>query len=256
MQTRKKIIAGNWKMNLDYVDSKTLIQEIAQSKDNYNEQAEMVVIPTMPYLSVFHELLKDNNWIKLGAQNCYHENSGAYTGECSPTQLKSLGVDYCLVGHSERRDYFSEDYSFLAKKVKALLEVGITPIFCCGEQLQVRESNVYKEFIMRQIEDSLFSLSAQDLAKVVIAYEPVWAIGTGKTAAAEQAQEVHNLIRSRVAKEFGEKTANSISILYGGSMKPENARELLNQGDIDGGLIGGASLDADLFAEISMSYSE
>jgi triosephosphate isomerase len=256
MQTRKKIIAGNWKMNLDYNESKTLIQEIAQAKENFNEHAEIVVIPSVPFLSVFHELLKDNDWIKMGAQNCYSKNSGAFTGESSPTQLKSLGVEYCLVGHSERRDYFSEDYAFLSKKVKALLEVDITPIFCCGEMLQVRESNVYEEFIMRQIEDSLFSLSAQDLAKVVIAYEPVWAIGTGKTATAEQAQEVHHLIRSRVAKEFGEKTANSMSIIYGGSMKPENARELLNQGDIDGGLIGGASLDADLFVEISMSYSE
>lgn len=256
MQTKKKIIAGNWKMNLDYDEAKGLIQEIAQSKDNYHAEAEMVVIPSMPYLSVFHELLKDNDWIKLGAQNCYIQNSGAFTGETSPTQLKSLGVDYCLVGHSERRDYFTEDYSLLAKKVKALLEVNITPVFCCGEQLQVRESNVYKEFIMRQIEDSLFSLSAQELAKVVIAYEPVWAIGTGKTASASQAQEIHGLIRARIAKDFGEKIAGEISIIYGGSMKPDNARELLAQTDIDGGLIGGASLDAEQFAQISTSYSE
>ena len=256
MQTRKKIIAGNWKMNLDYDEAKSLIQEIAKSKEDYNSEAEMVVIPSMPYLSVFHELLKDNDWIKLGAQNCYIQNSGAYTGESSPTQLKSLGIDYCLVGHSERRDYFAEDYSLLAKKVKALLEVNITPIFCCGEQLQVRESNVYKEFVMRQIEDSLFSLSAQDLAKLVIAYEPVWAIGTGKTATTEQAQEIHGLIRTRISKEFGEKTANSMSIIYGGSMKSDNARELLVQADIDGGLIGGASLDSEQFSLISTSYSE
>jgi triosephosphate isomerase len=251
----KKIIAGNWKMNLDYNESKALIHNIASANNDFNADAEIVVFPSMPFISVFYELLKDNN-IRLGAQNCYIKNSGAFTGETSPTQLKSLGVTYCLVGHSERRDFFTEDYVLLGKKVKALLEVNITPVFCCGEKLQVREANVYKEFVMRQIEESLFSLSPQDLAKVVIAYEPVWAIGTGKTATAEQAQEIHNLIRNRIAKDFGEKTANSMSILYGGSMNPDNARELLAQKDIDGGLIGGASLDADMFAQISTSYSE
>jgi triosephosphate isomerase len=251
---RKNIIAGNWKMNLDYNESKKLIQEIATSTDAFNSEVELVVIPSTPYLSVFHELLKDNDKIHLGGQNCYTKNSGAYTGETSPLQLKSLNVKYCLVGHSERRDIFGEDNKFLADKVKALLEVGVTPIFCCGEQLQVRESNVFKEFIMKQVEDSLFSLSAQDLAKVVIAYEPIWAIGTGKTASAKEAQEIHNLIRTRISKDFGEKTSNSISIIYGGSMKPENAKELLAQPDIDGGLIGGASLDAEMFAQISTSY--
>ncbi len=253
---RKKIIAGNWKMNLDYAESRLLIQNIAKQNDDFNKQAEIVVFPSMPFLSVFYELTKDINWLHIGSQNCYYEKAGAYTGETSAVQLKSLGVKYCLVGHSERRDYFSEDNAMLAKKVKALLDEGITPIFCCGEQLQVREANVYKEFVMKQIEESLFELPAQDLAKVVIAYEPVWAIGTGKTATAQQAQEIHHLIRNRIAKDFGDKTANEISILYGGSMKPQNARELLAQKDIDGGLIGGASLNADTFAQISMSYSE
>ncbi len=253
---RKKIIAGNWKMNLDYAESRLLIQNIAKQDEDFNKQAEIVVLPSMPFLSVFHELTKDIEWLKLGSQNCYSEKSGAYTGETSAVQLKSIGVDYCLVGHSERRDYFCEDNALLSKKIKTLLEEGITPIFCCGEQLQVREANVYKEFIMKQIEESLFDLPAQDLAKVVIAYEPVWAIGTGKTATAQQAQEIHQLIRNRIAKDFGDKTANAIPILYGGSMKPENARELLAQKDIDGGLIGGASLNADMFAQISMSYSE
>lgn len=253
---RKKIIAGNWKMNLDYAESRLLIQNIAKQDEDFNKQAEIVVFPSMPYLSVFYELIKDIDWLHLGSQNCYYEKSGAYTGETSAVQLKSLGVKYCLVGHSERRDYFSEDNALLAKKIKALLEEGVTPIFCCGEQLQVREANVYKEFVMKQVEESLFDLPAQDLAKVVIAYEPVWAIGTGKTATAQQAQEIHQLIRNRIAKDFGDKTANEMSILYGGSMKPENARELLAQKDIDGGLIGGASLNADTFAQISMSYSE
>ncbi len=253
---RKKIIAGNWKMNLDYEGSKNLIHSIAKLDSEFNNDAEIVVFPSMPYLSVFHELTKDINWLKLGSQNCYFEKSGAFTGESSPVQLKSLQVDYCLVGHSERRDYFLEDNVILNKKIKALIEEGITPIFCCGEQLQVREANVYKEFIMKQVEESLFDLPAQDLAKVVIAYEPIWAIGTGKTATAQQAQEIHHLIRSRISKDFGEKIANEMSILYGGSMKPENARELLAQKDIDGGLIGGASLNADAFAQISTSYSE
>ncbi len=253
---RKRIIAGNWKMNLDYAESRLLIQNIAKQEDDYNKEAEIIVFPSMPYLSVFHELTKDIDWLHLGSQNCYFEKSGAFTGETSPVQLKSLGVEYCLVGHSERRDIFGEDNALLAKKVKALLEEGVTPIFCCGEQLQVREANVFKEFVMKQVEESLFDLSPQDLAKVVIAYEPVWAIGTGKTATAQEAQEIHHLIRSRIAKDFGEKTANDVSILYGGSMKPENARELLAQKDIDGGLIGGASLNADTFAQISMSYSE
>ena len=252
---RKKIIAGNWKMNLDYEDSKSLIQSIAKS-DDFNKEVEIIVMPSMPFLSVFHELLKNIDWIQLGGQNCYSEKYGAFTGETSPEQLKSLNVEYCIVGHSERREYFFEDNALLNKKVKALLEVGITPILCCGEQLQVREANVYKEFIMKQVEESLFDLPAQELEKVVIAYEPIWAIGTGKTATAQQAQEVHHLIRSRVAKDFGEKTANSLSIIYGGSMKPENARELLAQKDIDGGLIGGASLNAESFAEISNAYSE
>ncbi|HIP36161.1 MAG TPA: triose-phosphate isomerase [Crocinitomix sp.] len=253
---RKKIIAGNWKMNLDYSESKSLIQNIAKIESDFNANAEIVIFPSMPYLSVFHELTKDIDWINIGSQNCYFEKSGAFTGETSPVQLKSLGIKYCLVGHSERRDYFSEDNVVLAKKIKALLEEGITPIFCCGEQLQVREANVYKEFIMKQVEESLFDLSVQDIARVVIAYEPVWAIGTGKTATAQQAQEIHQLIRNRIAKDFGDKTANEMSILYGGSMKAENARELLAQKDIDGGLIGGASLNADTFAQISISYSE
>ncbi len=250
----KKLIVGNWKMNLDYSEAKALIQEIAQQKDNFNNEAEIVVCPPMPYLSVFHELLKDNDWIKLGAQNGYAYNSGAYTGETSPSQLKSIGVDYVIVGHSERRDIFGENNKILLQKVRALLKVGITPIFCCGEQLQVRKSNVYKEFIMKQIEDVVFTLSADDIRKIVIAYEPIWAIGTGKTATAGEAQEIHKLIRLRLEKNYGEKVAREIPLLYGGSMKPENANDLLGQGDIDGGLIGGASLNAESFAKISTSY--
>lgn len=238
-------------MNLDYAEAKLLIQDIAKEKDNFNLDAEIVVCPPTPYLSVFHELLKDNEWIKLGAQNMYHENSGAFTGETSPTQLKSIGVGYVLVGHSERRQLFGEDNKMLGMKIKKALETGLTPVFCCGENLQVRKSNVFKEFIMKQIEDVLFVMSAQELEKVIIAYEPIWAIGTGQTASALQAQEIHELIRLRIGKQFGEKTAASIPILYGGSVKPENSAELFSQKDINGALIGGASLKADSFSQIS-----
>jgi len=250
----KKLIIGNWKMNLDYAEAKSLLQEIAKLKDDFNSDAEIVVCPPMPYLSVFHELLKSNDWIKLGAQNTFSQNAGAYTGETSPTQLKSLGVEYVIVGHSERRDYFEEDNKFLLQKVKALLKEGLTPIFCCGEQLQVRKSNVFKEFVMKQIEDVVFTLSAEEVSKIIIAYEPIWAIGTGKTATAAEAQEIHKLIRLRLEKNYGEKVSKAIPLLYGGSMKPDNANELLAQTDIDGGLIGGASLEAEAFAKISMLY--
>jgi triosephosphate isomerase len=252
---RKKIVAGNWKMNLDYGEAKSLLQQLIKSKDDFNPDAEVVICPSAPYLAVFAELTKDHEWLKLGAQNCYFVDSGAFTGEISPTQLKSLEINYCLVGHSERRDNFNEDYDLLSKKVKALINHEITPVFCCGEQLQVRDSNVYREFVMKQIEDSLFSLSAAQIAQCVIAYEPIWAIGTGKTASAEEAQEIHGLIRARIASTFGEKSANQVSILYGGSVNGDNATDLFAQKDIDGGLIGGASLDAEEFCKISNSFS-
>ncbi len=251
---RKKIVAGNWKMNLDYGQAKSLLQTLIQQKDDYEKDVELIICPTPIYASVFAELLNDHKWLHLGSQNCYHTNEGAFTGEISPSQLKSLEVGYCLVGHSERRDSFNESYEFLTKKVDALLKTGITPIFCCGEQIQVRESNVYKEFVMKQIEDSLFHLKPEEFEKVIIAYEPIWAIGTGKTATSEEAQEIHALIRARIAKHYGDKVAGNTSIIYGGSCKPENAKELFSQKDIDGGLIGGASLDAASFMEISKSF--
>lgn len=251
---RKKIVAGNWKMNLDYGQAKSLLQDLIQNKDKFNADTEIIICPSAPYLGVFAELTADHDWLKLGAQNSYFVDSGAFTGEISPTQLKSLHINYCLVGHSERRDVFDENYDLLSKKVKALINHDITPIFCCGEQLQVRSSNVYREFVMKQIEDSLFSLSATEIEKVVIAYEPIWAIGTGKTASAEEAQEVHGIIRARLIANFGEKTGNAVSILYGGSCKPDNAKELFAQADIDGGLIGGASLNAEDFCAISNSF--
>jgi triosephosphate isomerase (TIM) len=251
---RKKIIAGNWKMNLNYSEAKQLLQKLIQQKDQFNPNAEIVICPPQLYLSVFAELLNDHQTIKLGAQNCYFHDAGAYTGEISPSQLKSLNIQHCIIGHSERRDNFNEDYDLLAKKAKALLRHHIRPIFCCGEQHEVRSNNVYKEFIMKQIEDSLFSLKPEEIVNVIIAYEPIWAIGTGKTATAAQAQEVQGLIRARVAKTFGDKVAAEILLIYGGSCKEDNAKELFAQPDIDGGLLGGASLNADEFIKISNSF--
>ncbi|MFK8046740.1 MAG: triose-phosphate isomerase [Crocinitomicaceae bacterium] len=247
----KKYIIGNWKMNLDYVEAKTLIQNIAKEKENFDTECEIVVCPSSPYLSVFHELLKDNSWIRLGAQNVFYENSGPYTGECSPIQLTSIGVQYVLVGHSERRQYFGENNKSLFLKIKAAIASGLTPVYCCGEGNQVRESNVHKEFVIRQIEEVLFQLSAEEASKIIVAYEPIWAIGTGQTASAEQAQEIHALIRLKLNQQFGEKTANSIPLLYGGSVKPENCAELFEQKDINGALVGGASLEASNFSKIS-----
>lgn len=241
-------------MNLDLTQALSLLDELIALKDKFNNETEVVICPSAPYLGMFSEKQKGTDWIKLGSQNSYFKDEGAHTGEVSPAQLKSLNVSYGIVGHSERRGEFNEDYDILSKKVKCLIANGIRPIFCCGEQLQVRDSNVYKEFIMKQIEDSLFKLSAEEMAQTIIAYEPIWAIGTGKTATAEQAQEIHSLVRARVAGQFGDKVANEMSIIYGGSCKPENAQELFSQKDIDGGLIGGASLDAKGFCAISNSF--
>jgi len=251
---KRKIVAGNWKMNLDYEEAKTFLKELINNKERFNAEVQLIICPPTPYLSAFSEVLKGHTWVHLGSQNNFYLDKGAFTGEVSPSQLKSLGVAFGIVGHSERRDNFNEDYSVIAKKVKALLDQGIRPIFCCGEQLQVRESNVYKEFIMKQITDSLFKLKTEEISKIVIAYEPIWAIGTGKTATAEQAQEIHALIRSRIASQYDEKTANAVAIIYGGSCNGENATELFAQGDIDGGLIGGASLELDSFLTIANSF--
>jgi len=250
----RRIVAGNWKMNLDYNEAKTLLKSLMGQNDKFPEDVTIIICPSTPYLSAFSEVLKDQEWVQLGAQNNYFEDSGAHTGEVSPTQLKSLGVSFCIVGHSERRNDFNEDYGILSKKVKALLKHGIRPVFCCGEQLQVRDSNVYKEFVIKQIEDSLFKFSAEEIQKIVIAYEPIWAIGTGKTASAEEAQEIHQLIRNRIASQYDEITANQVSILYGGSCNSDNAGELFSQKDIDGGLIGGASLEAESFVAIANAY--
>ncbi|TAE76015.1 MAG: triose-phosphate isomerase [Bacteroidetes bacterium] len=252
---RKKIVAGNWKLNKNLEEGLSLASEIINiAKDELHNQAILVINPPFIHLSSLQKLIPQNTNIRLGSQNCYHQKSGAFTGEISAEMLKSVGVQYTIVGHSERREYFNETAEQLAQKVKLLLEVGITPIFCCGESLSIRESGSHLAFVAQQITDSLFDLSVEDIQKIVIAYEPIWAIGTGKTASSAQAQEMHAYLRNHLAQKYSQEIAQNISILYGGSCNPQNAKELFACADIDGGLIGGASLKSRDFITIAQSF--
>lgn len=250
---RKKIVAGNWKMNKTLDEGLKLASEIVNMvKDEVISDVQVVICPPFISLSPIGKLLDSK--IALGAQNCYSKESGAYTGEISVSMLQSVGAKYVIIGHSERREYFNETNEQLAEKVNLILKAGLTPIFCCGETLKQREQGIHIDFVNSQLTESLFHLSAEDFSKVVIAYEPIWAIGTGVTATTEQAQEMHAKIRAHIAGKYGEKVAESISILYGGSCKPDNARELFACKDVDGGLIGGASLKSRDFVDIIKSF--
>jgi len=250
---RKRIVAGNWKMNKVFSEAETLITEIADALDNVEiENAEVILCPPALYLEMAMDVAFESNFT-VGAQNVYPEDSGAYTGEISPLMLKELNVDYCIVGHSERRKYFGESHEFLLRKVDALLKHDISPIFCCGELLPEREAGEHFSVVKRQLEESLFHLAPDEFSKVVIAYEPVWAIGTGVNASNEQAREMHAHIRKLVKGKYGLETAENLSILYGGSCNAKNAAELFAQPDVDGGLIGGASLKAEEFIKIVLS---
>ena len=248
---RKTIIAGNWKMNKTHAEGMQLIDAVLkQLPDNDVE----VVFGVPAYLLKFATAHTDEyDRVSIAAQNCHFEDSGAYTGELSPMALSAMGVRYVILGHSERREYFGEDEALLAKKVDAALRNGLRPIFCIGEKLEVREADGHEELVKKQISEALFHLSAEQFGEIVLAYEPVWAIGTGKTASPEQAQEMHAFIRGLVADKYGKEVANDLTIQYGGSMKPANAASLLSQPDVDGGLIGGASLKADLFTQVIAS---
>ncbi|HZY79672.1 MAG TPA: triose-phosphate isomerase [Cyclobacteriaceae bacterium] len=247
---RKKIVAGNWKMNLKLADALALATGLETLvKSEVKNNAVVVVCPPFPYLSKIKEALNGSS-IGVGAQNCSEHESGAYTGETSVSMLQSMGIPYVIIGHSERRQYFGETGALLAKKVDRALAAGLTPIFCNGEPLEIREKGTHEALVKQQTEESLFHLSAADIQKVVIAYEPVWAIGTGKTATSQQAQDMHAVIRGHIASKYGKDVAESISILYGGSVKPDNAKELFACKDVDGGLVGGASLKARDFADI------
>ena len=247
---RKQIAAANWKMNCTLSQAEELLNQLAAAEISVTDNHISVFAVPAPYLILAMQKLSGKSNMFIAAQNCHTKKSGAFTGETSVEMLQSIGIPYVLVGHSERREYFNETNAMLADKVNIALTYNITPIFCCGEALPVREANNQNEFVGQQLQDSLFHLSAEQLQKIVIAYEPIWAIGTGKTATSEQAQEMHAHIRNVLATKYGNDVANNISILYGGSVKGSNAAEIFSQPDVDGGLVGGASLNAAEFVTI------
>lgn len=250
MIMRKQIAAANWKMNLTLQQGEKLINDILALPHELKENQQAVFAVPFPYLQMAQQKLGNKQQVFVAAQNVYNKKSGAFTGEVSVDMLQSLEIQMVVLGHSERREYFNETNQFLAEKVNICLDNNITPIFCCGEALNIREANTQNDFVGQQLAESLFHLSADQIKKVVIAYEPIWAIGTGKTATSEQAQEMHAFIRSVFATKYGNEVANAISILYGGSVKGNNAKELFAQPDVDGGLVGGASLNAQEFVAI------
>jgi triosephosphate isomerase len=247
---RKQIAAANWKMNLTFQQGEKLLDDILGAKIKLTENRQVMFAVPYPYLLMTRSAVQEEHHYEVASQNCYHKKSGAYTGEVSVEMLHSIGVNFCIIGHSERREYFSENNSMLAEKVNLCLDNFITPIFCCGEPLQIREGGGQNDFVETQLKESLFHLAAKEIKGIIIAYEPIWAIGTGKTATTEQAQEMHRFIRSVLATKYGEAVANEISILYGGSVKANNAKELFACADVDGGLVGGASLVSADFIEI------
>lgn len=246
---RKYVIAGNWKMNNDLKESEKLIVELKNLLQNEKPNCDVIVCPPFTSLSEAAKLLKGSQ-IKLGAQNMHFEDSGAFTGEVSASMLISVGCEYVILGHSERRNIFGENDEMINKKIKKALSVGLKPIFCVGELLEERENGSTNEVVKRQILRGLKGISDDEMKKIIIAYEPVWAIGTGKTASPAQAQAVHEFIRDLIEIEYSLETANDVTIQYGGSVKPENANELISQKDIDGALVGGACLKADSFLGI------
>lgn len=255
---RKKIVAGNWKMNKLYSEAVELVDEITimLKDDTKADEITKVIIPAFPYI---RKVVRHSHGIKnlfTGAQNCASEESGAYTGEVSAAMIKSLEATYVIIGHSERRSYYNETHEDLKKKVNIALSQALTPIFCVGESKEMRQSNRHFAVVEEQIKDSLFHLPANEFGKLVLAYEPVWAIGTGLTATSAQAQEMHHFIRSLIEKKYGKDTAHAISILYGGSCNAKNAAELFACPDVDGGLIGGASLIAKDFITIIHSFPQ
>ena len=247
---RNRIVAGNWKMNLDHAQAKTLTQKIAQVLGDLPQNQRVMVCPPSIHLNTVAAIASEADGLEVGAQNMHQSASGAYTGEISAGMLKSYDIHSVLLGHSERREYFHEDSALLHQKVDAALENSLEVIFCFGEQLAQRENDTHFEVVSAQLKDALFHLTADQWSKIVLAYEPVWAIGTGRTATPEQAQEMHAHIRSFVRDQYGDSCADQLSILYGGSVKPNNAAEIFGQPDVDGGLIGGASLKTEDFLAI------
>ncbi len=248
---RKKIVAGNWKMNKTMEEAIALTSELVNmAKDEVRNDAQVILCPPALYLTTIQQYIKELPNFALAAQNISDKLSGAFTGEISALMLQSIGIKYVLIGHSERRQYFNEDNALLAEKVNVSLAHHISPIFCCGESLGQRQNEDYVGFVKNQLTESLFHLTAEQMLSVVIAYEPIWAIGTGMTASSEQAQEMHAALRAHIASKYGQEVANEISILYGGSVSASSAPELFQESDIDGGLVGGACLKSRDFTEI------
>ena len=247
---RKQIAAANWKMNLTLQQGETLINTLLTLPHNLKENQQAVFGVPFPYLTTIKKLIEGQHNFFIAAQNSSDKKAGAYTGETSAEMLFSIGVDYVILGHSERREYFGESNALLGQKINLAFEYGLKPIFCCGEPLSIREAETQNSYVETQLKESLFHLTEEQLKGFVIAYEPIWAIGTGKTASSAQAQEMHAYIRKVLATEYGDEIANTISILYGGSVKASNAKEIFGQPDVDGGLVGGASLIAEEFAAI------
>jgi triosephosphate isomerase len=246
---RKKVIAGNWKMNNDLTESQNLITKLTGGLSNQELNCDVIICPPFTSLSEASTLIK-NTPVKLGAQNMFFEDNGAYTGEISAPMLKSVGCEYVIIGHSERRSIFKEADEMLNKKIKKALEHKLKVIFCVGETLEEREKNITMDVIKTQAESGLRDISEENMAEIIIAYEPVWAIGTGRNATPQQAQEVHKFIRDLIGDKFSSQTAEDLTIQYGGSVKPDNASDLLSQPDVDGALVGGACLKADSFIAI------
>ncbi len=251
---RKQIVAGNWKMNLDYSEGIALFSEIVNMVRDEKKGTQVAII-CAPYIHLNSLAKLGGDTVKIGAQNCHQNESGAYTGEISAKMIKSVGCEYVIIGHSERRQYFAESDALLLEKTNIALKNNLIPIFCIGETLDERNNGSYFDVIKNQLTQGLFALSAADFSQVVIAYEPVWAIGTGLTASSAQAQEVHAYIRQEIATQYGADIADNTSILYGGSCNPKNAAELFAQQDIDGGLIGGASLKSRDFTDIVKTFN-
>lgn len=250
---RQKIAAGNWKMHKNYFEAISLAESITEVQ--VSDNVKVILGVPFVYLKEIHELVHSTPSVEVSAQNCHSEDAGAFTGEISPSMLKSIGVRYVILGHSERRQYYGEQEAWILEKMNAAYRNGLHAIYCCGEPLDIRKAGNHKSFVKNQLEGSILKLSVKQLSSTVIAYEPVWAIGTGETASPAQAQEMHAFIRACIADKFGSDKANEISILYGGSVKAANATELFQMEDVDGGLVGGASLIADEFISIIKSLS-
>ena len=249
---RRQIVAGNWKMNTTIAEGTTLVGQIA----NGHRSSDVLTILAVPFTHIFalQKRISVKSKIILAAQNCHHKNSGAFTGEISASMLASMKVPYVIIGHSERREYNHEDNSLLALKLRTALDSGIKVIFCCGEGLEIRKAGTHINHVKVQLVEALFQLDAKEMKNIVIAYEPIWAIGTGETASPAQAQEMHAAIRLMLLKKYGKRVAENTSILYGGSVKGNNAKELFSQPDVDGGLVGGASLNGEEFVQIINSF--